>query len=43
MARLALVAETAPRELRELAREIGRTGIGVEQEIIDLEAVCGEP
>lgn len=35
-ARLALVTESAPRELRELAREIGRTGIGVEQEIIDL-------
>ncbi len=35
-ARPALVGESAPRELRELAREIGRTGIGVEQEIIDL-------
>ncbi len=42
-ARLALVAESVPRELRELAREIGRTGIGVEQEIIDLEAASGEP
>jgi hypothetical protein len=41
-ARLALVTESAPRELRELAREIGRTGIGVEQEIIDLEAISGE-
>jgi hypothetical protein len=43
MARLALVAESAPRELRELAREIERTGIGVEQEIIDLETASGEP
>ncbi len=37
-ARLSLLADTAPQELRELASEIVRTGIGVEQEIIDLGA-----
>ena len=42
-ARLSLVAESAPRELRELAKEIGRTGIGVEQEIIDPGTGSGRP
>ena len=40
-ARLSLLDANAPQELRNLAREIEETGIGVEQEIIDLGVARG--